>query len=455
MSAGEEGGSDPRNRVARQRAHFTLATIIVSFFALGTVIAIKTPAYESSDEPGHVENVETLVAGHWYGMSPNCNWFTLKVTPPLFACSGDEAQQAPLYYLVLAGWQRLAGLPDHSSFRGQRAPASLGTLSRQELWVNHSSADLRFLLWLRIPNVLLGALTVLFTFLAIRLVTTDPWTPVVGASIVAFLPRFIFLSSFVTNDNLVNLLGAILVFSALRYVCKPSHWRMAVVGVIIGLLVITKLSALPILIIPLVLSWMVPGWKQRAQMLAIFVLSSLAVSGWALVQNAVRYGDPLARSATAKYLAQVGGFGLFPGQRYVPKEPLALVFIHVPARIFASFWYQSGWNQFHWSWPANFLFTLVLGIALAGLLHRHVNRKALVTLLAIAIAGFLSVWALAFQTPTYQARYAYVGLAAIAAMAALGLERWRLPIRFLLPVMGLCGTIVAIQQNVLAVHWSS
>jgi hypothetical protein len=47
-----------------------------------------------------------------------------------------------------------------------------------------------------------------------------------------------------------------------------------------------------------------------------------------------------------------------------------------------------------------------------------------------------------------------VGLAAIAALAALGVERWRLPVRFVLPAMGLIGTLVAIQQNVLAVHWN-
>ena len=46
------------------------------------------------------------------------------------------------------------------------------------------------------------------------------------------------------------------------------------------------------------------------------------------------------------------------------------------------------------------------------------------------------------------------GLVAICGLAALGLERWRLPVRFLLPLAGLIGTVVAIQQDVLAVHWT-
>jgi hypothetical protein len=38
--------------------------VILIFVALGSLIAIKTPAYESADEPGHVQNIETLVSGY-------------------------------------------------------------------------------------------------------------------------------------------------------------------------------------------------------------------------------------------------------------------------------------------------------------------------------------------------------------------------------------------------------
>ena len=67
-----------------------------------------------------------------------------------------------------------------TSFFAHGPPAQHG------VFTHHSAADLRFLLWLRLPNVLMGALTVLFVFFAVRLVTADPWTPVVGAAIVAF-----------------------------------------------------------------------------------------------------------------------------------------------------------------------------------------------------------------------------------------------------------------------------
>ena len=206
------------------------------------------------------------MGGHWYGMNSNCKYSPKE---PLFlGCAGDEAHQAPLYYLVLAGWQRLVDLPARAPFRGPIVATSFfahGPPAQRGLFTHHSAADLRFLLWLRIPNVFMGALTVLFVFFAVRLVTADPWTPVVGAAIVAFLPRFIFLSSFITNDNLVNLLGAILTVVALRYALQPSRWRMAAVGVVVGLLMITKLSALPIALVLVVLALMAAGWKRRVE----------------------------------------------------------------------------------------------------------------------------------------------------------------------------------------------
>ena len=179
-----------------------------------------------------------------------------------------------------------------------------------------------------------------------------------------------------TNDNLVNLLGAILTFVALRYALQPSRWRMAGVGVVVGLMMITKLSALPIALALVVLALMAAGWKRRAEFLGIGVAATLAISGWYFIQNTVRYGDPTARATSARYLAQLGGLGTFIGVPYRMGNPVSLVFDRVPDRLLNSFWYQSGWNQFSWPWPVNVLFSLVLVAALAGLTHRHLNRNA-------------------------------------------------------------------------------
>ena len=424
-----------------------LGVIISMFLALGTVIAIKVPAYEASDEPDHVQNIEALASGHWYSLTPHCRLTTRTV----FTCTnGDEAQQAPLYYLLFAGWQVIIRQPVQVPFNQAIA---LPVRAHAERYAKHSAATHRFLLWLRLPNILLGALTVLLAYFAVRLVTADVWSPVIAASLVAFLPRFVFLSSFVTNDNLVNVLGALFVFLAVRYALSPSRWRMASVGAVFGLLMLTKLSALPIAIAIVVLALMAKGWRQRAEFAVFGFGSALVICGWYLIQNTVRYGQPLAQTDSSRYLALIGGLGTFGTQFHV-SDPLDLVVVQVPRRIVDSFWYQSGWNQFHWSTPVNLVITAGFAAAVLGLIHRRVSPRITVTFWTIALSALLCVWVVAFQTATYQARYAYVGLTAICGLAALGLERWRLPVRFILPAAGLFGTLVAIHNDVLGVHWT-
>jgi hypothetical protein len=440
-----------RNRSSPRRVLLGLLAVIAVFVILATIIAVKTPAYESADETGHVQNIETLASGDWYGMNTPCR---LNPKIGLLQCAGDEAQQAPLYYLIFAGWQLAIHQPIQPPFNKRKVTVNPAFFQgKSGIFLHHTDADQRFILWLRLPNVLLGILTLLFTFFAVRLITNDDWTPLVAASFVAFLPRMMFLWPFVTNDNLVDLLGAVLTFVVLRYVLAPSRWRMATVGLVFALLLITKLSTLPLLLVVVALSCLVPGWKRRVGMCCMGALSTLVIGAWYLVQNTVRYGDPLARRATAHYLSKIGGLGTPAGQPYTVNDPLRFLFIQVPQRIVDTFWYLSGWNQFHWSWQVDVMFTLVFLAASAGLFHRRVNRRVLLILSVISIAAFLSVWGVALQS-YYQARYAFVGLPAMAGLMALGVERWKLPVRFLLPVMGLIGILVAIQSDVLAIHWN-
>jgi hypothetical protein len=57
--AQELGGSSPDRGqgLAARRAKLVLAGVIVVFVVCGTFIAIETPAYESADEPSHVQNI--------------------------------------------------------------------------------------------------------------------------------------------------------------------------------------------------------------------------------------------------------------------------------------------------------------------------------------------------------------------------------------------------------------
>jgi 4-amino-4-deoxy-L-arabinose transferase-like glycosyltransferase len=422
-----------------------LSLVVIVFFGLASVIAIKTPAWESADEPDHVDNIESLVGGHWYGIDTQCKYLS---TNPL--CQNDEAQQAPLYYLVMAGWQRSVGLPP-------RPPPKLYTTYLTPLgeqFQGHSASDDSFLLWLRFPNIALGTITILVVFLAIRRVSSDPWTPVVAAASIAFLPRFVFLSAFVTNDNLVNLLGAVLGYLALRFIRAPSVWKMVLLGATFGLLVVTKLSTLPMGLVIMVLVLLVPTWKRRVPLFAVAGGAAVLTCGWYLIQNTVRYGDPLAWTATPRYLATNGGLGTPFGLPYTVKDPLNLVLWQVPQSILRTFWYESGWANHYWKMPVDIAITAVVLLVFIGIRGQRIRRHVLVTLATISGAALLSVWAVALQTSTYKGRYALVGCVGIAGLIAFALQRWRLPVRFILPAAGVVGTCAAIQSNVLSVHWT-
>ena len=436
-------GDSPSTR----RVRIALLMIVLGYMALGTVIAIETPAWESSDEPGHVLNIETIVSGHWYQIDLNC-----PATPQttILSCNGDEPQQAPLYYLVMAGWQRLIGLgierpPTQQLAYGKDTPG-------QGFFLNHPGHG--FLIWLRLPNIIMGAATVFMTFLTARLVTRDTWTPVIAAALVAFMPGFVFHSAFVTNDNLLVFLSAIFTYCAVRFTQNLSARWIIATGVVFGLLLTTKLSVLPLALVIPFLALMAPRWRTRVTLFAYATLSALVVSAWYLIQNWVRYGDPLARHATLTYLIRDGALGLPDGVPYVVKDPINLIVFDVPNKIASNIWYSSGWGQFHWPQLVGYGITFVVLLVLLGLIGQGISNRVLLVLGLIGVLSVACVWFLALQTAAYGARFAYVGIPAIAALVALALQRWPLALRWILPAAGLVGCLVALHQDVLGVHWT-
>jgi 4-amino-4-deoxy-L-arabinose transferase-like glycosyltransferase len=450
--SGGGGGGAVKGLDASRAGRVAVLGIVAIFAVLSSVVAVTTPAWEAADEPDHVQNIETLVSGHWYRMERG---------------AGYAAHQPPLYYLGVSAWQRLWGVP----VRQPGFPPPRPWVFKHR--TARDSADHRFVLSLRLSSVLLGASTVLFAAVTARRLSSDPWTPAVAAAVVAGVPTFVFLSGVVNNDNLANALGGLLTLLAVVFVVRSSDagsrarlWWAAAVGAVFGLLVLTKLSTVALaggVMVAVLIG--VRSWRERVKTLCVAAASTLTVCGWWLVQNQIRYGDPLAARRTHDYLESIGGLGghivngrlaLGPGDR----NPLKLFLFDVPRNVYHSFWYNSGWNKFRWPSSAYIVFWAVLLIAIAGLVITRGKLPPTITrpvlLLAIlAVSALAAVWITASQTTTFQARLAFTGLPAIGCLAALGLERSRVPIplRFVGPVIGLVGTLIAIRQDILSVNW--
>jgi 4-amino-4-deoxy-L-arabinose transferase-like glycosyltransferase len=423
-----------RDAVTPRRA---LVAVCLVFVGLSLVVALATPWGEAHDEADHVLNAATIASGSMYRMAPGVQL---------------EAFQPPLYYIGLAAELDLIGANVH---RGDfvlsgRPP----TVFRHDLATDGSSQ--RLFDMLRLPSILLGLATILLTAATARRVSKDRWTPVVAAAVVALIPKFVFLSGVVNNDNLSITLGAAATLLAVVLVSdglSPRRQLAAAtgLGVLAGMMAITKFSTLPLLaawVVTLVLAPL----RSRLASFGLFIVGFLVTSGWWFVWNTDVYGDPLASKATQEHLKR---FNFLPLTGAMTAHR---AFVEVPKAIWFQFFYSSGSNQFRWSNWWYVPFWIVLAVGLVGLALRlpRVGRRALAVLAVISVFSLATVWIAVIDTTSIQARHAFAGLTAIGVLAALGFERLRLPLlaRFVLPAMGFVGILVALHQDVFGVFWS-
>jgi 4-amino-4-deoxy-L-arabinose transferase-like glycosyltransferase len=412
-----------------------LALVCLVFVVSALVVASATPWGEANDEPDHVQNVETLVSGHWYRITDS---------------AGFQPHQPPLYYLGLAAWQKALGIPPYV------APIVISSLPNTHLRHDLPSdgSSQRLFVLLRLPSVALGLFTVLLTWAIARRLSRDPWTPVVAAAICAFIPKFVFLSGVINNDNLANTLAALATLLAVVIVSANLSARVQVcaavaLGVLAGLLGLTKVSTLPLLV-AFVLAMVLARSGRVVRSLVSFGLAFLATFGWWLILNQTWYGDPFAKKAGEDHLRR-----LLPG---LITNGLSAhrAFVDVPKGIWSTFFYSSGWNQFFWSdrWYIPFWILLAVGLLGLGLFarsDRSVDGRALAVIVCLAVCAMSAVWMVAYEGTVYQARVAFIGLPAIAVLVSLGYEQLRLPVvaRFALPLIGVIGVVVAIRHDVL------
>jgi hypothetical protein len=418
------------------------------------LVAMLNPPWEAPDENFHVQNVETLVGGHWYRIEPG---------------AGLEPHQPPLYYLLLAALQKVSGVPTratspvnatHTFYCVGEHDRRVIPLGGRPLYCDtfrhnlaQESGDKRLVRLLRIPSVVFGIGVLLLTGAVARRLSKDPWTPFVAAAFVAGVPGFIFVSAIVNNDGLVNLLSAAAVLSALVFVRRaPTTTRegamyAAGLGALLGLLLLTKLYGPAAVITVIVAIWLAarnspnPS-RLRFNFAVIAGVALLVVSAWWLLQNQRWYGDALALSRTHDYLAPRLGLG-------APRHyGASRIILHdVLPRLWETFYYNSAIGKLLW-FP---LIACVLCLALPGRRALAYTTGELVLVGSAALGGALALVIVALQTSVFRVSTAYLGLPALACLAALGLERVPInrAVRLLVPIVGCTITLVILVHNVI------
>ena len=292
-----------------------LVALVAIFIVLGSFYAVTTPIFEASDELWHYPFVRHLADGNPLPVQDPNNVGPWK----------QEASQQPLYYALAAALTFWIDTSDMETVRWLNPHVDTGVLTpdgninliihqpeREALPWHGTVLAVRLI---RLASVLMGAGTLVFTWLiARRVFPSRPGLALGAVAVNGFTPMFVFISGAVNNDNLAILLCS----AALYLMVQPGSRRVREslsLGVVLGLAALTKTTALgliPLALVALVMTGyrelLAMRWGARARWavqhgLAI-LLPVLLMAGWWYYRNYQLYGDWLGWNAFIEVLGK-------------------------------------------------------------------------------------------------------------------------------------------------------
>jgi small subunit ribosomal protein S36 len=326
-------------------------------------------------------------------------------------------QHPPLYYQAMAAVLRL-----------ERAVAS-------DPW----SLD-RELALLRVVNALVLAPLPLLAWWAARRFGSDRATAIAAALAVLAIPMLSHIGATLNNDNLLTLLGAVLVALLAGVARGDRSTRTAVaLGVVTGLALLTKAFAVvfppAILVAYLVGSrgadGPAPAWADRLRLVLRPVVvagaATAAVAMWWYVRARVRTGSFTPSVEDRRLTAELAPPGFSPEVTAFAAEFAESLTIR--------FWGAFGWYTVRvplwWAVVATGLLMAALALALvprrgpdASTRAQRLSLLTPVVLLGVFVAA--RAWDLYATTSRFQfiqGRYLFAGIVGVLVLAAMGVVR--------------------------------
>ncbi len=246
-----------------------LPVIVLAYILLASVYSVSAPIFEAPDEVWHYGYVYWVAAGNGLPAPDRGDgqafWAQEGSQPPLYYLMAGLLTRPLTQALTAGDW---AGSVRYNPHAAVGNAASFGNRNylvhgAWDRWPWHGIALAAHAT--RLLSIVLGAVTVVFTYLIARRLAPR-WELVAGlaAALVAFNPQFLFLTASVSNDNLVTAIGAVGVWLCLRTAAggmRPPLRALLALGVVVGLAALAKLSGL---------------------LLCGLALTALAISGWRL-----------------------------------------------------------------------------------------------------------------------------------------------------------------------------
>ena len=277
-----------------------LSVILIFYLVLALAYWLVTPVYEGPDEPMHYAYIRQLVA--------------TRRLPPLTRYgeghpAHQETSQPPLYYItaaLLTFWTPDRG--DYATLLERNPhfayPAPPTAPDNKNTWL-HTPAEhfpwrstVLAIYLTRLVSLLFGALGVLATWsLGQELWPSSDWLPLLAAGVTAFIPQFLFMSSVVTNDTAAMALSACVLWAAARLVRSMDVRRALLLGLLLGLGALTKLSVLGLMLLVTLLliaiAWQKrSSWRATWKWLGVVLGVAALVGAWWYARNWLLYGSP-------------------------------------------------------------------------------------------------------------------------------------------------------------------
>lgn len=457
--------------------------------------ALITPPFQAPDEVDHYAYTQSLVER---GKAPSPNpastlprWSQAEALSLEDMAFPSDHQAGDSRVPWLRAEEReyeahVAALhPSESDTGGNETAASHGPIYYYALapgYLLGGSSPLDQLTFMRLMSALIGALTVLFTFLLAReLAPRRPWLAVLAALFVAYQPMYGFISGAVNNDVGVNAGAAALEFLTVWVMRRGIGWRSGLaIGALLGLLPFVKATALPIYpVVALGLLFALwrhhPGVRTRGRAVGerlrafggsmrearrgLLITLVGAVGGVAVYELVDRLSASLhpaeaasgaagvgAASATSLALEHPLDFLAYLWELFLPR--LSFMTPHFETTLPAGYeiFVERGWAAFGWydvffpRWIYQLLAVMMLLtilLALLGIwrerpfLRRHLPEAIVIVLIPIAVVvGFEAAYYTTGARPAVAefGRYAFPAIAAFAvlvigALHALGRRR--------------------------------
>ena len=195
--------------------------------------------------------------------------------------SGWSFFHPPLYYaLMTIPWTQLTGLDPLTRLR-------IGTTAVALLGLTHAAV----------------------AYLVVRrCLPSDRLAQLLAAGLMLFIPVHVYSAAFLGNEGLAAVLCSLAILAVLAWLRSPSPTRAIGVGVLLGLAMLTKTSALAVTLAMLA-AMAVKTVRDRIPARGLHVAGAaaivLAISGWYYARNVAVYGRPFVLSRGEFLVQQV------------------------------------------------------------------------------------------------------------------------------------------------------